>query len=76
MGIDHISRTDCLVCPYCGHEIDSSWEFDENELSLIARLGWICGNTKNGTCKCEVCDKEFSFYKEITIYYSTSKLDE
>lgn len=52
--IEH-DLTDEIVCPYCGHEFECSYEYNE------------------GLIECEECGKNFSFYKTISVYYTSNK---
>lgn len=53
--IEHES-TDNIVCPYCGEEIEDSWEFEGE-----------CGQ-----CKCYECDKTFNWTRYVSVSYSTT----
>ena len=48
--------TDNITCPYCGDEIESSWEYDDDE----------------GEIECEYCEKKFHYERHTTIKYTTS----
>jgi transcription elongation factor Elf1 len=48
-----------IICPYCDHEDENSWEFQED--SAIH----ACGN----------CEKEFNVTREIEVTYTTSRID-
>jgi hypothetical protein len=50
--------TDEVVCPYCLEEQSESWEFPD----------WVESHD------CHSCDKKFSIYRNVTINYSTHKL--
>ncbi len=54
--------TDEVVCPYCGHKHDESYEFF-NELEETA-VGVSCG----------MCDREFNAVRRISVDYSTQRL--
>jgi hypothetical protein len=51
------SYTDEIVCPYCGSEQGDSWELSDDSGDLE------CGN----------CDKEFTYERDITVNYTTSR---
>lgn len=55
--IDH-EYTSNIVCPYCGHEYQDSWETEEDY----------------GTQECGECDKKFSYSRNVTVEYTTTKL--
>jgi len=48
-----------IICPYCGWEDQDSWEFTE----------------ESGTDTCASCDKEFNVFREVSVTYSTSRID-
>lgn len=52
--------TDEIVCPYCGQEVSDSWELSDDHSS------YDCCN----------CDKQFSYSREVSVTYSTSKMCE
>lgn len=59
-------NTNELVCPYCGHEHDCSYEFLPND------------NSNSGSevkVDCSSCGKEFEFSWETDITYSSYCLD-
>ena len=60
--IDH-DNTNNLVCPYCGYEDRDSWEVCPNDEDL-------------DVCECGSCGKEFRAWRNISITYSTEKLDD
>ena len=60
--IDH-DNTNNLVCPYCGYEDRDSWEVYPGEEDLEV-------------CECGSCGKEFRAWRNISITYSTEKLDD
>ncbi|MCK4997137.1 hypothetical protein KAS08_02440 [Candidatus Pacearchaeota archaeon] len=51
--------TDEVVCPWCGCEYGDCWEWAEYSDEM----------------KCDECGKEFSYEKDVTVKYSTSKKD-
>ena len=51
--------TDEITCPYCGHVESDSWEYTEDE----------------GDAECGTCGKEFHYCRNITIDYSTDKIE-
>ncbi|SRR3972149_1020349 len=53
-------HTNQIICPYCGHEDDESWNLEEE------------GETQK---TCESCEKEFNVEKEVSITYSTSRIE-
>lgn len=54
------SRTDDIVCPYCGHEHGDSWEFD------------LSGS---GIVECNKCEREFKAAREIEVYYWSEEIE-
>lgn len=44
------------VCPYCGHDHPDAWELDSD----------------SGEMNCGVCNRAFSYSREIEVTYSTS----
>jgi len=54
----HHNYTDEAVCPYCLEEQSDSWEFND----------WVERH------ECGSCDKPFSISRNVTINYSTTKL--
>jgi hypothetical protein len=57
--IDH-DCTDVMVCPYCGHKHDDSWELKMNE----------------GEYQCNRCERVFVYSRETRVTYSTEKLED
>lgn len=57
--IDHCS-TDEVVCPWCGHVYQDSWEFFRR------------GETE-GKARCEQCNKPFFIWQEMQVTYTTAK---
>lgn len=51
--------TEEIVCPYCGHEFDNSCEYSRESSSGIEN--------------CEQCNKEFRWYAEYEVSYTTTK---
>lgn len=49
-----------IVCPWCGYEYGDSWEF---------------GNNESGIDDCQGCEKPFSWSRNISIDYSTEKIE-
>ena len=56
-GIDH-TYTHNIVCPYCGHENQESWDFDGTF----------------GETDCPDCEKVFEWRRETVVYYTTTKV--
>jgi predicted Zn finger-like uncharacterized protein len=54
---DH-TRTDQIVCPYCGHAFRDSSDIGSD----------------SGKLECHECEKVFFFEREIDVNYSTVKL--
>lgn len=50
--------TDEIICPYCGYQFQDSYEHGEYSDNILE-----CGD----------CEKNFSFEKNISVSYSTSK---
>lgn len=61
--IDH-TYTDEVVCPYCGYEDDSSWEWFRGDFNDEAQDEDSCGK----------CGKPILATQHITIRYSTEKV--
>ncbi len=59
MKIEH-EYTNEIVCPYCGYEFNDSWEFNRDE---------------SGETDCPECDRKFKYSVNITVDYSTSKMN-
>jgi hypothetical protein len=57
--VDH-EYTNCIVCPYCGHQFKDSWEYGRGE-------GYL------GEIACELCEESFHARRMITVTYTTSK---
>lgn len=57
--IDH-EFTDVVVCPWCGHTVYDSFEFQNDY----------------GEETCYKCDKEFTYTRYISVEYSTAKKEE
>ena len=57
--IDH-DGTDEIVCPWCGCEHDSSWEFFE-------------GNRESAEVDCDECGKTFCATRDFSVTYSTKR---
>lgn len=57
MEINH-KYTSSIVCPYCGFEDGDSWELDSD-----GEDDYQCGS----------CEKEFSYERDISITYTTTK---
>ena len=51
--------TDNPVCPYCGHEHVDM----DDDVSLIQNYN------------CEECEREFTLWSEISVMYTTTKLE-
>ena len=58
--IDH-EYTRCIVCPYCGYEFRDSWEFNDTE--------------HGQKVECQSCGKDFLLYVEVTVDYTTKKIE-
>lgn len=56
--IDH-EYTDEIVCPYCGHESEDSWEASED----------------SDDEECDECGKHFAYDSETTRTYTSRKVD-
>jgi hypothetical protein len=56
------THTDNVICPYCDHEHEDSYEFG-------------CFGDECGEIECEECDKPIYWVRHITVKY-TSKKDE
>lgn len=54
------TRTDAIICPYCGYEDKESSEYSEYDNSAF------CGS----------CDKEFHLTVNVSVNYSTRKKEE
>lgn len=48
-----------ITCPYCEYEDKDSWEFNEDE----------------GEQTCGKCEKDFNVTREVTVTYSTSRIE-
>lgn len=59
---DDCWHTDELVCPYCGHEHECSYDM-------------IDVNKECGETTCGECDKDFYYVRTVSISYSTKKLE-
>ena len=59
---DKINRenTNEITCPYCGYKIGDSWEYNSEE---------------EGEINCSGCSRKFNFSVNITVDYSTSKIN-
>lgn len=51
--------TDEITCPHCGHTFSDSWEYD------------FYGG---GMVDCVACSKEFEYWVDISVAYTTYKL--
>ena len=51
------------VCPHCGHIESDAWEFDFGP-----------GLEGDGVFCCGSCDEEYNCSREVTTYYTTSKV--
>ena len=60
--IDH-EHTDLIVCPYCGHENQDSWEIDFGP-EMDAEMFLTCVS----------CENEFRVSCEVVVMYSTEKI--
>lgn len=52
-------RMDDIVCPYCEHKFQDSWEFNQD----------------SGEIECYDCEKTFFYERVVDVHYSTSKLE-
>jgi uncharacterized Zn-finger protein len=50
-----------IICPYCGEVHNDSWEFFSDGTEEIIKT------------ECSYCDKPIEVYREIQVFYSTSK---
>ena len=57
--INH-TNTKNIVCPYCGEEIEDSWELDGDSSDV----------------DCAECGKEFFYERNIDINYTSLKMEE
>ena len=57
--IDH-EYTDEVVCPWCGYEVDDSFEFED----------------EFGEERCYECDKKYTYTRYTRVEYSTEKKDQ
>ena len=48
--------TNNIICPYCGDEIEDSWQYDDDEDEI----------------QCEYCNKIFHYERHTTIKYTTT----
>ena len=55
-------RTEEIVCPYCKHEHEDSWDHGNIECGMIM--------------ECEQCEKTFNVSSEPDLYYYSSKINE
>lgn len=55
--INHCS-TDEPVCPHCGKEQHDAWEWGDDE---------------TGQTDCDACGREFSYTRNVSIYWTTRK---
>ena len=53
----------CIICPYCGHEMD---ECDSCELA---------SRNECGTDTCDECGRDYEWYAEVSVEFSTHKID-
>lgn len=60
--IDH-KYTEEIVCPYCGHEHQDSWERRGTDLNA------------EDEDQCESCEKTFKWYRGFSVWYNTAKVD-
>ena len=56
--------TEEIICPYCGHVHSGSWDFHLPEDGSPEKI------------QCEECEKEFFADVELTVTYSSSKLED
>jgi hypothetical protein len=50
-----------IVCPFCGYEHSDSWEHHGNDDTI--------------RMNCEKCEREFDCERDITVHYSSSRID-
>jgi len=62
MEFDH-EYTRNIICPYCGHEDQDSWEVMSGEEDL-------------GIINCGMCEEEFVATRNISITYCTEKVED
>lgn len=48
-----------ITCPHCGYENEDSWEMTVDDDDI----------------DCEVCYKHFNYIKEVSVTYSTFKIE-
>ena len=53
-----------ITCPYCGYVFSDSWEVNQVEMEWEEEID------------CMRCGKEFLASKEVSITYSTQKIEE
>lgn len=56
---DH-AHTDCITCPFCGHEARDSWEWSPSE--------------GDGEADCGSCGRDFYCSRHVSISYSTTAI--
>ena len=54
--------TDLIVCPHCGYEFEDSWE--------------MCPDSQPAEYDCEHCEGAFRVTADISVNYTTKKIDE
>jgi DNA-directed RNA polymerase subunit RPC12/RpoP len=57
---DKHTSTDDVVCPYCGETHGDSWEWAQDS---------------DDAMKCDHCGKTFSYYRNIEVTYTSSRID-
>jgi hypothetical protein len=54
--------TDKIVCPHCGHRYEDSWDY--------------CPDSEPAEYDCEFCGGAFRVTANISVNYTTVKIDE
>jgi transcription elongation factor Elf1 len=57
------SNTSLAVCPHCGHIYEDSWELCQKDEDIYEY-------------DCEYCEKAFTVQANISVTYTTAKLEE
>lgn len=53
-------NTDKIVCPYCGHAHEDSWEYNDWSGTRIV---------------CHSCNEEFELHVEVSVEYTTERVE-
>lgn len=48
-----------IVCPYCGHTFQDSWEYEDSD----------------DECYCDECNKTFTYERYVQVTYTSYKND-